>query len=194
VGLFAKLFGHRRLRGLTEPTRVKVFARVASPNDVVSPMSGLYAAAFSWKLSARMPRGPGWYGGAASDQEIYELVGRGVFGAELALNVEDPEHDGAITLAVPLSRAHMLLRGWHAPGAPLDHPLPEELAHSVKLSPSGLLYFLELPLMHGERVRLEATAGPLDAGAARGPYRSTNKTEYRVFADLGPIVIEESEG
>jgi hypothetical protein len=177
---FDRLFPRKTLAGVRAPTAVRVDARVASPNRIVSPLSGQAAAAIGWRFYAHYMEQAG-----RSEVERYQLLWYGGRGEDLVLAT--PEG----TVLVPVE-GRLLQPAVEARGISLDVPLPPEAAHLMRGPSRGAIFYDELLLRTGDAVRLRATVAP-SGGAAGSAYRSSGegRCDFEALPRLGPVVVED---
>jgi hypothetical protein len=177
---FERLFPKKTLAGVRAPTAVRVEARVASPNRIVSPISGLAAAVIGWRFYAHFMEQTG-----RNEVERYALLWNGGRGEDLVL--ETPEG----TVLVP-AEGRLLQPAVEGRGVSLDVPLPPEAAHLMREPNRGAIFYDELLLRTGDRVRLRATVAPSakDSGSA---YRASGerRCDFEALPRLGPVVVED---
>lgn len=167
------------LQGLSEPTWVTVEARVASPNETRSPVTGMRAAMFRWQVFSRETDPDG----AAGNLAHYTPVQSGLMA------------DGALVLSCEGRTILLPFPGYEARfrvnddfGDPIEAPLPAGMLPDAM--PPGLACYRELPLLHGDPVRLTARILPLGSTAG-GAYRSAHTTDFIASYDEGPAVVED---
>lgn len=180
AGFFARLFPRKTLAAVREPTPVRVDARMASPNTLVSPISGHAAALISWRFYTHYTDRSG-----RSEVERHALVGAHTLGEDVVLETAQG------TVFVP-ARGRKVEPALSGHGLPLDVPLPPQVAHLMTGSLPGLLYYDELLLRTGDPVRLRATVAP--RGPSQGTaYRSTGEvhSDFEALPDHGPVVVED---
>jgi hypothetical protein len=202
--LFGKWLRSTSLKQIQGPTPVALEASVVSPNEVVSPMTGLRVAALKWSFFVRSareefderpedhplvrvfkslidPRND-----SASADDIYTPVGDGRLGDLLML-----EADGKL-IQIELKNAELRFPGAREQGTLVDGSLPPAFAHLLK-HPAlrrGPLVYRELALSHGDPVILIATV-ERSARDGVGPYRSTTQADFSARGDLETAVIED---
>lgn len=170
--------GHS-LDGLVEPTWVALEARVASPNETASPVTGLRAALFRWQLFSRVTGGGSSNG---SGLAYYTPVRTGLMAdGDLVLSV------GGRTILLPFPGYEVRFRVSDDYGDPVTGPLPPGMMPDDM--PEGLPCYRELALLHGDPVRVTARITPF--GAAGGGYRSAHAADFLATYDEGPAVVED---
>jgi hypothetical protein len=168
------------LAGLDAPTWVSVDAVVASPNAVASPVTPLRAAALRWDVVSRRWLLDAW---ANERREFADVVRSGLVAAELLLRV------GEHTVRLPFPGYELRVAETEADvvKSPLPHGMvPEPFPHA-----DGLVCYREMPLLHGDAVRLTAVLAPTRAGAG-APYRGEpDAADFVAVYDHGAAVIED---
>jgi hypothetical protein len=166
------------LEGVEGPTRLRLACRVASPNDVASPLTSQRVALVSVVVVERRSAVQG--GESSQSAEWLEPVGTILFADRLRLAVEDSD----VVLDVPLEAAEFRFADTRS-AFPLE-AVPPALREIVARAPGrGLLCFREDALLQGDRVELEATVRPAARG---GAYRSAAGT-FEIAE--GPVTVEE---
>ena len=153
---------------------------VVTEDAVVSPLTGLRAAAVRVTLLAKRQPGKhpatgdplGFGGGGGPD--TFTRIGDVWFGSELVLADADAQEVVVATTGLGV-RAANIDRG----ATPLGPVRPPELAQLLASAPEGLVFYRELRVHHGERMRLKATVFPV------GPRR------WETRPDVGPVVLQE---
>jgi len=165
------------LSEVTRPTLVAVEGRVATPNRVTSPYSGLRAAVITWAFFETGPLfGSVCYKGARS------LVS-GVLSGGLAI-----ECAGGL-LHVGVDGAQFRLGSEGDIGEIIDRRLPPELARLLPERTLGELSYRECSLCLGDRVRVHAVVAP--AASGDGPYRGCAAHGYTALPERGLVVVED---
>jgi hypothetical protein len=164
---------HATLADVSDPTAVKLYARVASPNAVRSPFSGMVAAVF----------------------HVDFFVGSVLIGEDLVVEA------GGLGILLPAQRFRLEFEGAAGDGVTLDRPLPPGCEHiAASLSrPGGALHYRELSLSHGEVVELLATVEKVRPDLRRsgqsvhaGGYRDEHVDDEAPFVarpDLAEVVV-----
>ena len=164
----------------------RIHARMASPNAVESPMTGMRAAVIRWAFFTGIQRGSD--GRSPGPAMRYEPVASGLLGHELLL--ESPR--GAI--AVDLARVALRFDSRGDGGTPVYGSIPPVFRGVLAEKPlgRGMLYYREQFLHHGDPVAITARLVPVpDGGPFRGPgligarYRATGE------GDDGKVLVED---
>ncbi len=162
-------------------------AIVDSPNDVVSPFSGLRAAAFQLRFVARVLVENRYQEG--STERIVTLREEAL-GGDLLLTLSP-----GVQLRVPAADRQLSFPGIEAPGLIIERMPPgweRVLAHPLaRRSPVSVV---ELPLVRGDEVRVTARVErDTDVGDGAGSYREAGGGSANLVAraDLGPVRIEQ---
>lgn len=178
-GWLARFFPKTTLAGVRSPTPVRVEAQVLSPNTLVSPITGQAGALVLWCFYSHyidhMSR---------NQAERHVLLGAFARGEDVVLSTPQ----GTVLVPARGRQIQPAVRGY---GIPLEVPPPPEAA-AVLVHTPGLVYYDELLLRNGDRVRLRATVAP--AGGERGPaYRSRGeeRADFEALPDLGAVVVED---
>lgn len=152
AGFLARVFRRRArtLDALEGPTRVDLECRVASPDVVVSPVSGTTAAMVRWTLLEQRSSGGGSQG--SRSETSYRVLDRGLYGEPVLLLAFAGE-----AIEVPLERARLALVEDEADGTFLS-AVPDALRASVaRLATDRAIAYREAYLLQGSVVRLVAT-------------------------------------
>jgi hypothetical protein len=178
-GWLAKLFPARTLAGVSRPTPVLVDAHVASPNTLVSPLSGYSAALIAWRFLVHYTEQ------RQQSVERFRLLWACARGEDLVLTTPQG------TIFVP-SRGREVRPLAKGRGVPLDSPLPPEAAHLAEGTMPGLVFYDELLLRNGDLVRLRAVVAP-SAGQRGSAYRSDGavRADFEALPQLGRVVVQD---
>ena len=183
-----RLFRARSLARVRGPTRVSLKGTISAPNLVTSPMSGRREALIHYSFFLRPP---------LQDEALWTsryalpeaLVATGLL-VEPPLLVEAPSG----IVEVPATGLRVFCAGAFSGGAVVEEPLPPLLSHveaQVGRHRGGELYYRELWLSVGERVRLVGTVVRADARGAA--YRAAGTAPFRVDANLEPPLLVAEE-
>jgi hypothetical protein len=178
-GWLARLFPTRTLAGVRAPTPVRVDARIVSPNTLVSPITGNAGALVMWRFFAHYTDRTN-----RNNVDRYDLLGTYARGEDVVLST--PEG----TVLVP-ARGREIRSAVGGHGLPLDVPPPPEAASVMQRNP-GLVFYDELLLRSGDRVRLRATVAP-SAPERGSAYRASGEArcDFEAVPGLGPVVVED---
>jgi hypothetical protein len=183
MGLWQRLFGDRSLARIDRPTRVNIEGHVISDNDAVGLMTGMRGAVVEVQFTARYMR-PGRTRHEA-DQEVFEVIGTFLTDAPLRVRCEGGD------VLVPTRGMTIRFPG-DDHGVPVDRPVPPELAKVLGSADAigRMVYYRELALSRGDKVRLDATIAPSTEVEADG-YRGTTSRGFVARPDLSPICVED---
>jgi len=171
---------HTSLADVSDPTAVALHARVASPNAVRSPFSGMAAAVFH--VDFFVEHAPD---NKNQPEHVTEYVGSVLIGGDLMV-----EADG-LRVLLPGRRFRLEFEGAAGDGVTLDRPLPPGCEHIAKspLTARGALRYRELSLSHGEEVELVATVAKVHRG---GGYRDVHVeagAPFEAQPDLAEVLV-----
>ena len=166
------------LDGITLPTFACVEGRVASIDEIVSPISGVRAAIIRWFLVARAA------GVHVTDngRPVYTPVRTGYWGDGVSVQC------GAHRVSIPIDTAFTIEGAFDLQGGtPLPVGLPAAFGEMVAAIPvhQGSLLYQETFLRRGELVRLEAHFAPSPSRGG-GAYRGGD-ADFVVRSELGPV-------
>lgn len=159
----------RDLRVVSAATRVELECRVASPDVVVSPVSGTRAALVRWNLLEQRTFSGGKGGGSHTR---YRVLARGLYESASVLLAHRGER-----VEVPLAQATLVLYDDPEDGELLNAIPPALEAVVRELRVTGPIAYREEHLRSGSRVQLTATVERLRTPGAGG---------YRAAAEAGP--------
>jgi hypothetical protein len=144
---------------------IDVIARVASGNDVVSPLSGVRAAFVQVEL-------------LEAAEGALESLGAFILGDVVTLGVED----ASIEIDIVARRAELRLLAPRTGGVRVEQVIPE-LVPLLARARGGVLYCRERLVLHGERLRVRAHVERVE--------RSPRTERLVVRDDLGPVTLDE---
>lgn len=178
TSFWSRYFPRRSVVEISQPTWVRVDARVASPNALTSPLTGFTcAAAHYWLLTDRNVR----IGGIRS----FYARASGWFGEQIVLaSSEGP------TISIPLTQAALTNSLEHEDAALLTNA-PSALRRQIAAIglDDGPVFFSEVRLSAGDRVELRAVVEPTPSP---GGYRGTSAPSaatLRACPELGSVQI-----
>ena len=183
MGIWQRLFGETSLATIDKPTRVKIEGHVSSGNDAVGLMTGMRGALVEVQFAGRYLRVSSRRNEAA--EEVFEVIA--TFVTEQPLRVKCLGGE----LLVPTRGLSVRFPG-DDHGVPIDRPVPPEFAKALASAETmgRMLFYRELSLSHGDKVRVEATIAPSTEVDADG-YRGAVSKGWVVRPDLGPVVVED---
>lgn len=191
MGFLDRVF-RRRARDLSSvdgPTRVELECRVASPDVLVSPVTGTEAALIRWSLLRQSTAHGGRGGGVATS---FRTLEQGLYGdAEAVLLAFDGQ-----AIAVPLARAALVLIEDEADGQLLDTVPPTLAAALGRIDPRVTVAYREAFLSQGDGVVLTATLERLRTDEPPG-YRAsaaTGRPHLRALPDERIVLRERGAG
>jgi hypothetical protein len=185
----------RALAGIRGPTAVDIVATVTSADLVASPLSGQRAAALQIELfeqhnlslfghreiliatSGNFVQGP--------DESP---LGVAILGDSLLLRTDD---GAQVSVGVAVPRC-TIASSVQPAKCPLGR-LPAALVPLFHPTEGGSLWFRELALKHGERVRLRAVVAPAQR-VVPTEYRSAAGEGFETRGDLGAVELERVDG
>lgn len=158
------MFPRKTLDGLMAPAHVRVQGVVVSPDECVSPLSGLAGAAIRVTLLAERLVGSGTYYGGRSAR--HETLARLWFGESLHVDVEGR------SLRVPLQNLALEAAYDEEDMTPFSSGVPQELHDLVQSLPAnkGTLGYREYVVNKGDTVTVKGVVAPL---ASASPYRAS---------------------
>jgi hypothetical protein len=183
----AGLFGSKprqTVGAITQPTRMHLEARVASPNTLTSPLTGTTAALLMVTVvERRIFTSDGGIAGSR-EAETYHTIGSTLLGTELELL------DAAGTV-IHVPAAGLQVKPLFETGGNTLSNVPPFLHPLVARASGGhVLCFRESAFREGDRVRLRATIG-LEATAPAQGYRSGVSQRAVASVKYGPVVLVE---
>ena len=175
------LFRHdvESLEGIVKegPVVASLRAEIASENNATSPITGQRAAFFHWDFLAE--RTASLAAELHGIRRVRVALGSGWKGGDLLLVA------GETRVLLPAQRYTVEFLNAGRPSEVLSVTMPPEFSH-IAASPAALgeIFYNELALLKGEKVRVRATFERLASSTAEG-------ANFKVRPDLGPIVIEQ---
>jgi hypothetical protein len=179
-----------KLTGIAEPTAVDIVATIASPDQVASPISGLHGAALRIEVFERHELDFREHRevviasrGDFVERKFESALGVAVLGDSLLLVSEDALH-------VSVSLRRCTIRSPIEPRIEPLRELPRELVPLFRQPDgSGRLWFRELALTRGGRVRLCAVVAP-SRRVVRTEYRSASAAGFEARDDLAEVTLD----
>lgn len=160
TSFWSRYFPRRSVVEISQPTWVRVDARVASPNALTSPLTGFSCAAAHWWLLT--DRGV-LHGGRRS----YYTQASGWLGEQLVL-----ESSEGPSISLPLAQTVLTNALDHEDAALLASAPSALRRHVAKIGLDyGPVFFSEVRLSMGDRVELRAVVEPTPSP---GGYRGTS--------------------
>lgn len=196
-------FGPRTLDGIQKPSRMRLAARVKTPNEITSPLTGRKAALFRcgffvrFLVADRTATRPmfGVREIFGDDEPIVKRAEKSLemtlfLGVELlwdGILLERPEAD----LELPLGAIDLRFAKIMDDMCPLEEPVPAPFQAVVKSSMAkrGRVLFRETALSFGDQVTITSTVIPLQRAPA-SVYRGGGGALYRADPALGPVILE----
>jgi hypothetical protein len=169
------------LRFISGPTRVSIRGRLASPNETVSPMTGLRAALIELTAGARAMEYD-----ATQDREIevFRPLGTLVLGSPSVL----VETAGGL-VEIPTAGLRLAFANvQNLAVTSIDRPLPTDLQAVMDRIDRGVASYRELSISQGDAVRLEAVVGPRRTGPGGA---GASDAAWEARPDLGPVVLHD---
>ena len=174
------LLRRKSLAYLSRPENVSVKARVASPNSIVSPMTGFRAALIEIVVGERrLERDPN----SSEDRkiEVFRPLGSMVISDRLVLETDDG------LIEVPASEIKLVFPGvQNLAVTNVDRPLPKELDHVMATLSQGAACYGEHTLSEGDPVTLTGMVGPRAAGKIRD-----QEVAWVARPDLGAVTLRD---
>jgi hypothetical protein len=173
------------LDAVAAPTHLDVAAHVVGDDSLVSPFTGMPAAALVVVLTQRRTVGSGDSRG--HETTVFDLLGSSILGETLRLRPEG----SPVEIDVPVASIRFRHPPEHLGMLLLERALPpslEPLAHAA--NGEGPLYFRETTLRAGDRVRLRATVEPSTRFMPSG-YREQARRVLVTRPALAPVELEE---
>ena len=164
------------LASITAATPVDVEVRVASPNEVTSPVTGARAAAFVVEVVSRHVDGRESLGSTSP------AVGSLVLGDRIALAPEASD----VTIVAVLRRMKLAFHR-EVRAQPITTAPPELVPFLGKVRLGETAWFREHAMAQGDRMRLRAVLERAESGGA-GAFAT--RPVLIVRDDLGPAVLE----
>lgn len=171
------------LSSVTAATPVNVEVRVASPNEVASPVTGMRAAAFVVEVVSRHLEESE---ALVSTATTFEVVASLVVGDRVELAPEA----GEIVIVAMLRRMKLVFHTEVEGGQPLTTAPPELVPLLGKVPFGATACFREHAIGQGDRMRLRAVVERAEI-VVPSAYRSETRSVLVVRDDLGPAVLEE---
>jgi hypothetical protein len=193
-----------RLAAVEERTEVEVVLNVVSPNAVASPITGVRAAMLHIEVLEQLScelaepgvrRAEGQHLGGWGKRERRGIRSRGPAHASLGVAVlgdvvtfRDAE---GTSLSLLARRAKFRFAGPDVALSPLTK-MPEGLATAMRSTEDrGPLFYREVPVREGDRVRVQAFVEPSHHVGEHG-YRSLPHVVFVARDDVAPVFIEVS--
>lgn len=203
------MFGRRRaVTSVDLPTRPggigsleRVTVTVLSPNEVVSPLSGMRAALFLVRFTVHVSPGDprSRSAGASVDHVLGEGAALLLSDEQLGDEVRLDLGDGRGQVTVPPDKRVVTFQGADGIGGTMVERMPPRWSHLLRRGQTrgGTIYAQELSLSQGDQVqltaRIERVGEQVDA-VGETSYRQSSGTSGALFlarADLGPVSIVE---
>jgi hypothetical protein len=186
MSILDRFFPTHHLRDVHEPMELKLRGKLASPNQVASPVSPLHAVLLRYELHLRRAVRE-WDRSHAGDiTEMQELAhqSRIFCGDDVLVEIE------GTLVQVPTESLHVVFAGASRQAEPLlgaTSPELAELVAKVGASAEGEVCYREDFLLEGDPVELHAWIRPARS-ATGGPYRGEGAAY--VVCKPGPVIRE----
>ncbi|MEM9074047.1 MAG: hypothetical protein AAGE52_36480 [Myxococcota bacterium] len=190
VGFFDRFRARRSLKGITQPTRVRVVGTLVGSDSAKSRVTGRRGCAIEYRFWDRTTYSSPLEMGRPSYQDMFRdrLLGRGFVGDALEIEVE-----GSVLVVALEARVGIAFRGGWDPSY-LPNLLPEEVAaaHPELEKLKGELCYDERGLHTGQEVRIAGYVEPVQT-SRHGGYRGGAGApwDFQARFDLGPVLVEE---